>query len=280
MKEILVRIIVTGATGTVGRHVIDGLLAHGATVRAMTRRPDTAGLPPQVDVVAADLDDPTTLPPAFVDGDALYLLATGDTSAAIAAAEAAGIRRIVLLSSASAGFADDDAGGAFHRSAEDAVTSSGLQWTLLRPGMFAANLLDWADAIKEHGVVRAPYDRALQAPVDERDVAEIAVNALLYDGHASAIHTLTGPQALSKSEQVAAIATGAGRSIEFVELTPAEWRDEASASMPGYAIDWLLAYWAKTADAPETADPTLGRLLGRAPATVDEWAERHREAFR
>jgi hypothetical protein len=84
---------------------------------------------------------------------------------------------------------------------------------------------------------------------------------------------------LSKSEQVSAIAAGVGRSIEFVELTPAEWRAEASAYMPDYAIDWLLAYWEKTASHPEVADPTLGRLLGRAPRTVAEWARRHRDAF-
>ncbi len=170
------RIIVTGATGTVGRHVVDGLLERGAEVRAVTRRPSTAGLPPHAEVVSADLDDPQTLARAFADADALYLLATGDTAAAAAAAKAAGIRRVVLLSSASAGF-DDDAGGAFHRTAEDAVTASGLEWTLLRPGMFTANLLDWAEGIKGYGVVRAPFDAALQAPVDELDVAEVAVSA-------------------------------------------------------------------------------------------------------
>ena len=272
------RIIVTGATGTVGRHVVDGLLERGAEVRAVTRRPASAGLPPHVDVVPADLDDPQTLPTAFADGDALYLLSLGETAAAVAAARAAGIRRVVLLSSASAGF-DDDEGGAFHRAAEDAVTDSGLEWTLLRPGMFAANLLDWAEGIKGFGAVRAPYDAARQAPVDELDVAEVAVDALLGAAHAGAVHTLTGAQALSKSEQVAAIAAGIGRSIEFIELTPAEWRTEASAYMPASAIDWLLAYGKKTASHPEIADPTLGRLLRRTPATVVEWARRHREAF-
>ena len=273
------RVVVTGATGNVGRHVVAGLLAEDVSVRAVTRRPAEAQLPGSAEVVSGDLDDPRSLADTLAGADALYLLSTGGTAGVAAAARVAGVRRIVLLSSASAGFEQEDAGGAFHLAAEEAVESRSSGWTHLRPGMFASNLMDWSAPIKEFGAVQAPYDGALQAPVDERDVAEVAVRALLSDEHLGRRYTLTGPEALSKSQQVAALAEGTGRDIDFVELTPDQWRAQASHYMPTYAIDWLLAYWERTTRNPERVDPTLGHLLGRPATRLAEWAERNREAF-
>lgn len=272
------RIFVTGATGTVGRQVVEHLLIAGADVRALTRRPENAGLPAAVEVVGGDLENPESLVPAFDGVDRMYLLATGDTPQIVDLAKQAGVRRIVVLSSASAGF-ESDPGGEFHRAVERAVADSGPEWTHVRPGMFAGNLLDWADAIRTEGVVKAPYDAARQSPVHEFDIAAVATTALVSDGHHGKIYTLSGPEALTKTELVAAISKAIGRDIRFEELTPEQWREHVK-EMPLFAIDWLLGLWAQTVDNPEPVLPTVQEVLGRPARTVAEWAADHAEDFR
>lgn len=273
------KIFVSGATGTVGRHVVDHLLTAGADVRALTRRPESAGLPAAVEVVCGDLEKPESLASAFEGTDRMYLLAAGDSQRVVDLAKQAGLRRIVVLSSASAGF-ENDPGGELHRGAERAVEDSGLEWTHVRPGMFAGNLVDWADAIRAEGVVKAPYGAARQSPVHELDIAAVAATALLSDGHHGKIYTLSGPEALTKSEQVAAISNAVGREIRFEELTPEQWREHVKEQMPPFVIDWLLALWAQTVDNPEPVLPTVHEVLGRSARTVAEWATDHAQDFR
>ncbi len=272
------KIFVTGATGTVGRHVVEHLLTAGADVRALTRRPESAGLPAAVEVVGGDLEQPESLASAFDGVDRMYLVAAGDTQQVVDMAKQAGVRRVVVLSSASAGF-DNGPGGEFHRAAERAVEDSGLEWTHVRPGMFAGNLVDWADAIRAEGVVKAPYGAARQSPVHELDIAAVAATALLSDGHHGKIYTLSGPEALTKAEQVAAISKAIGRDIRFEELTPEQWREHVK-EMPPFVIDWLLGLWAQTVDHPESVLPTVQDVLGRPARTVTEWAADHAEDFR
>ncbi|MGC5033501.1 NAD(P)H-binding protein [Micromonospora sp. DT229] len=273
------RILVTGATGTIGRQVVDRLLASEARVRALTRRPDSAGLPSGVEVVGGDLERPETVEPTLVGVDSLYLLAEGDTEQVVELARMAGVRHIVVLSSATAAI-EDDANGRHHRAAELAVENSGLAWTHLRPGMFASNLLDWSDAIRTEGVVRAPYDAARQAPVHEADVAEIAAAALLGQGQQGNIYTLSGPESLTKSEQVAEIGRGIGRPLRFEEVSPDQWREQVKDEMPEYVVEWFLGYWATTVDNPEPVLPDVEKVLGRPARTLVEWAADHAAAFR
>jgi len=274
-----VRILVTGATGTVGRHVVERLLTAGADVRALTRRPESAGLPAAVEVVGGDLEQPESLAPAFEGVDRMYLLATGDTQQVVGLAKQVGVRRVVVLSSASAGF-DNDSGGEHHRAAERVVEDSGLEWTHVRPGMFAGNLVDWADAIRAEGVVKAPYGAARQSPVHELDIAAVAATALLSDGHNGKIYTLSGPESLTKGEQVAAISKAIGRDIRFEELTPEQWREHIKEDIPPFVVDWLLGLWAHTVDNPEPVLPTVQEVLGRPARTVAGWAADHAEDFR
>lgn len=273
------RIFVTGATGTVGRHVVEQLLTAGAAVRALTRRPESAGLPAAVEVVGGDLEKPESLASAFDGVNRMYLLATGDTQQVVDLAKQAGVRRVVVLSSANAGF-ENDPGGEFHRATERVVEGSGLEWTHVRPGMFAGNLLDWADAIRAEGVVKAPYGAARQSPVHEFDIAAVAATALVSDGHHGKIYTLSGPEALTKPEQVAAISKAIGRDIRFEELTPEQWREHVKEEIPPFAIDWLLGLWAETVDNPEPVLPTVQQVLDRPARTVAEWAADHAEDFR
>jgi nucleoside-diphosphate-sugar epimerase len=146
--------------------------------------------------------------------------------------------------------------------------------TIVRPGMFASNaLLWWSAAIRDGGAVRWPYGAAETAPVDDRDVAAVVARTLYEDGHAGGDYVLTGPESLSQAEQVSIIGEVLGRSIEFQELSPDEFRRE------GPAADMLLAAWKAAMGQPAYVTSTVSDILGSAPRTFRQWAADHAAAF-
>ena len=216
------RILIIGATGRVGRQVVSQLPATGVRVRALARNPQTAGLPPHVDVVRGDLTLPETLD-ACLDGiDAVFLVWTAPPATVAPALEriAKHARRIVFLSAplktAHPLFQQPNPLRALGEQIERLIETSGHQWTFLRPGMIAANALWWwAPQIRAGDVVRWPHLDAPTAPIDERDIAAVAVRALCEDGHAGAEYVLTGPQSLSQFEQISTIGGVMGRSLRI-----------------------------------------------------------------
>ncbi|MBV8933976.1 MAG: NAD(P)H-binding protein, partial [Kutzneria sp.] len=154
----------TGATGSVGRHVVAGLLAEGHRVRAMTRDPERADIPEPAEVVPGDLGEPDQLGAALRGVRALYLMAMGGVADRLVdVAARGGVRRIVLLSTGDV--LDDverqpDAVAEVHAAFERAVARSGLEWTFLRPNEFAGNSLQWAAQVRSGDTVCAPYPQA------------------------------------------------------------------------------------------------------------------------
>ena len=149
-------IVVTGATGNVGRPLVQALAAAGEKVTAVSRRP-VSDAPTGVVHVEADLMHPATLAPAVDGADALFLLTSGewhagggDLPAVLDVVRAGGVSRVVLLSSQGVGT------GRHSSHLEDAVRSSGLGWTLLRPGGFASNDLAWAEQVRTARTVFTP----------------------------------------------------------------------------------------------------------------------------
>jgi uncharacterized protein YbjT (DUF2867 family) len=274
-------VLVTGATGQVGRRLVTELLDAGVPVRALTRSPGTAGLPDQVQVVAggfADLPDGL-----FDDVAAAFVFPAQGAVEFVAAAAAAGVPRLVLLSSLAAALEHErDHGSAsqvHHSAIEEAVQSSGAAWTILRPGTFASNLLPWARPIRFTGGVSGPYPTSAQAPIHEADVAAAAAAVLTHDGHDGRIHPLTGPQALSRVAQLEAIGAATGRDLVFTETTPAEFRAEMSQhGVPEDVVAMLLDHWRDTVDEP---DPVRSPewLTGRPARTLAEWARDHAADF-
>src|SRR4051812_5514696 len=188
-------LLITGATGTVGRPLIDLLGAAGARVRAVTRDPRAAALPAGAEVVEGDPSRPATIAGAL-DGVATLFLNPAAAGAAagdlLTLARDRGVKRVVLLSALAAG--EPHAIGAHHSALEDTVTASGLDWVILRPGMFAANTIaQWAAQIRAGDVVRGPYAESTDAPIHERDLAEVAARALLTDELTGRRARLTGP---------------------------------------------------------------------------------------
>ncbi|WP_258346841.1 NAD(P)H-binding protein [Saccharopolyspora gregorii] len=277
-------VLVTGATGSVGREVVRGLLESGVPVRAVTRDPRRAELPARAEVVAADLERPAELRAALDGVSAVHLFPVpGGAREFAELAVRAGVRRIVVLSSASV--LESGAGSLSaqqHAPVERAVEESGVaEWTHLRPGAFALNVLDWAADARTEGVVRLPFAAAAQALVHEADVAAVAVEALLGEGHAGRAYEITGPAAVSQREQVAAIAEAIGEPVRFEELTPEQARQALlGRGCPPEVAEMLLDYLAAAAVAPDVPTSTVRRLTGRPARRFDEWARDHAADFR
>jgi uncharacterized protein YbjT (DUF2867 family) len=205
------KILLTGATGSVGRHVAAGLIAKGLAVRVVVRNPVTADLPAGVEAMRGDLADPESLSTALVGVDAVFLLwpffSAGGASEVVDAI-ARNARRVVYLS-AEAAVHDPESVWAI---VERRIEESGLEWTFLRPTGFAKNTLAWADQIRL-GVVRGPYGEAARSLIDERDIAAVAVRALTEGGHAGKTYVLTGPETVTQAEQVRIIGEAIGRPV-------------------------------------------------------------------
>ena len=272
-------ILVIGGTGTVGRRVLSRLVASGAQVRAMVRNPDTARLSSQVEVVRGDLTLPETLDPCLDGIDTVFLVWTASAAAVAPALEriVKHPRRIVFLSApvktAHPLFQQPNALRALFGEIERLIETSGVQWTFLRPGMFSANALSWwAPQIRAGDVVRWPYLAAPTAPIDERDIAAVAVRALCEDGHAGAEYVLTGPKSLSQFEQVSTIAGVIGRSLRIDEISPDEARSELLRIGPLPAVNMLLQAWAAAMGQPAHVTSTVAEITGAPARTFLEWA--------
>jgi uncharacterized protein YbjT (DUF2867 family) len=278
-------ILVTGATGHVGRPLIDALLAEGATVRALTRDPAAAGLPPQAEVSGGDYAAPGVLADAARGADAVFVNigairdGLGDL---LTAARDAGVSRAVLLSSTTVRDHGEQvyALGAQHNLAEDAVKASGLDWTILRCGGFATNTLAWAPSIRADGVVRAPYGHAAVAMLAEWDIAAAAARTLLDPGHVGQTYYLTGQESLTQIQQAEAIGAAIGRPVRFEELSPEAFRQFAAQRFPAPVVDDLLRYWARSVGRAAEMAPDLEKIIGRTATTFAQWAARHADAYR
>jgi len=282
------RILITGATGRAGRQVVSQLLAQGVRVRALARKPEVASLPPQVEVVHGDLTLPETLDECLDGIDAVFLVWCAPAASVPQAMEriAKHTRRIVFLSSpyqtAHPLFqgAQPNPISALHSEIERLIKASGLAWTFLRPGMFAANARWWwAGQIRAGDVVRWPYALAPAAPIHECDIAAVAVRALCEDGHAGADYVLTGPESLSHVEQVSTIGDVLGRPLRFEEITPDDWRHELPGDAPGRAANMLLAAWAAAIGHPALITSTVAEITGTPARTFRDWAVQNAAEF-
>jgi uncharacterized protein YbjT (DUF2867 family) len=280
-------VLVTGATGRVGRAVVGLLTDAGVPVRALTRgAAAAAALPANVEVVTGDLTVPASLDAGLRGVDAVFLVWTAPPATAPAVVEllAKHARRVVFLSSPHQTphpfFQQPNPMAEMHADIERLIAAAGVESTIIRPGMFASNVLFWwADAIRTGGVVRWPYGAAETAPVDDRDVAAVAARTLYQDGHAGGDYVLTGPQSLSQAEQVRIIGDVVRRRITFVELSPDEFRGETEGSWPRSVVDMLLAAWGATLGRPAYVTATVSDILGSPPRTFRQWAADHAAAF-
>lgn len=280
------RVLVIGATGNVGRQVLSQLPAAGTQVRALVRNPDAAGFPPQVEVVRGDLTVPESLARCLDGIDTVFLVWVAPPATVAPALEriAKHARRIVFLSAplkaAHPLFQQPNPSRTLAEHIERLIETSGLQWTFLRPGMFALNARRfWAPQIRAGDVVRWPHLAVPTAPIDERDIAAVAVRALLEDGHAGAEYVLTGPQSLSQFEQVATIGRVIGRSLRIEEISPDQARRELLTLMPASVVSMLLDAWGAAIGQPALVTSTVAEITGAPARTFLDWVTDHAAEF-
>lgn len=278
-------IVVTGATGNVGRPLTRTLVEAGQQVTTVSRH--AAAAPDGGRHVVADLAEPAGLEPALAGAKALFLLLSGDLHAAganpsdiIAKAAASGVRRVVLLSTLGVVTRPFGTTRIAMRALEDMLRESGLDWAILRPGGFASNALWWAESVRAQQVVAAPFGDTGVPIIDPADIAEVAAACLVDDRHTGGVYELTGPEVITPRRQTEAIAAALGTPVRFHELTRDEAKAGMSQSMPAELADDTLDILSSPSPAELRVSPDVERVLGRAPRSFADWAARNIAAFR
>ncbi|MEU9085571.1 NAD(P)H-binding protein [Streptomyces sp. NPDC048357] len=270
-------IVVTGATGNVGGELVRILAEGGEQVTAVSRR--SARMPDGVRHHQGDLAEPESLRPALDGADALFLLVAGeDPQGILERAGAAGVRRVVLLSSQGVGTRPE----VYRHPArfEEAVRRSGLEWTILRSGGLNSNAFAWAETIRTRRTAAAPFGDVGLPTVDPADVAEVAAAVLHEPGHTGRTYELNGPALVTPRERVEAIAAALGEPVRFVEQTREEARAQMLTFMPGPVVEGTLGILGEPLPAELIPSPAVERILGRAPRPFADWAARSAPAFR
>lgn len=265
-------VLVTGATGNTGRHVVAELVRRGEHVRALSRNPAAARLPAGVELMEGTHTAPETLTGALAGVTKLHITVTAGLAEVgadlVKRAVDAGVRRMTIV------------WGGYVGPTEQAMAESGVEWTRLEPQEFMSNALTWVDSVRADGVVREPFDLP-SAVVHEGDIGAVAATALVEDGHSGKVYNLTGPEALTTSERIAILGSGVGRDIALERITRQQ------------AIDRLLAEGVSVADAEYVvgwhSDPpveartvvdTIEKVTGRPARTFAQWVAEHADRFK
>ncbi|MFI5612399.1 NAD(P)H-binding protein [Amycolatopsis sp. NPDC051903] len=279
-------LLITGATGNIGRALVSELSTRGAKVRALSRdAARVAALPGQVERAVGDLAEPSTLPPVFDGVERVFLLTPGlgtdNVANAVAAARAAGVRQVVLLSSNNVLGDPMPLMGRWHHEREELVRASGVPWTILRPGGFMSNALEWRESVRA-GVVLDPVGPGRFAPIDTADIAAVAAVILTSGGHEGAAYELTGAELMTVADQVGILAAALGRELVVrAAQSPEEVVRSrfAHGAPPVLAAALVEGFERMRADVVGRRTETVERLLGRAPRTFADWCARHAGAF-
>ncbi|AJZ84898.1 NAD(P)H-binding protein [Streptomyces antimycoticus] len=263
--------LVLGATGKTGRRILARLRLRGTPVRAASRSSRTR----------FDWSDPGGWDAALRGIAVAYVVAPrvpGPVHEFVARAEAAGVRRLVLLSGRGSDTWGDSSFGLDMRSAEDAVRGSALEWTVLRPSNFAQNFdEDVFHAPLVAGELALPAGKVPEPFIDAEDVADAAAAVLTETGrHAGRSYELTGPRALTFGEAVELISRASGRPIAYRQVSPAEYTaalvDEGVGEEDAHHVAEMFVLMERGLLAGTTDD--LATVLGRAPRTFEDYVVR------
>jgi uncharacterized protein YbjT (DUF2867 family) len=271
------KFLITGATGRVGRNLVEQLYAQGHEVRALTRGGKKAIFSPGVAIIVGDLTNPQSFAAALEGVDGLHLINFGSDDYAplqtgqqiVDMAQAAGVKRVTMLR-----------GGA-ETSVEEALKASSLAWTFLEPVEFMSGAEDYAESIRSSGEVRQPYPDRQTAAVHDADIASVAVSVLTRGGYARQSLVITGPEVLSPRKMVQTIGAQIGSDIRFVELTEDQARAEwAAAGMPQEFIEFAIWAYGSTPEVGQMVKPTVEQVTGRPGRTFAQWAAENADQFR
>jgi uncharacterized protein YbjT (DUF2867 family) len=271
------KFLVAGATGRVGRFVVEHLHRAGHEVRALTRNPAKANFPEGVEVVVGDLTQPQTLTAALEGVTGLHLINFGGDDYSplqtgeeiVAMAEKAGVKRVTVLMGGEKG------------ALELAVENSSLACTFLQPVEFMTGALDWAKSIREEGIVRIGFPDRKSAIVHESDIGAVAAAALIEDGHDGKSYPITGGEVLTPRQMIQTIGAEIGRDIQLIELSEAQAREQwASEGFPPDVIEFFVWVQGNTPPIGYTLAPTVEQITGHSPLTFAQWAAENASEFR
>jgi uncharacterized protein YbjT (DUF2867 family) len=284
-------ILIIGATGTVGREIVQQLVAHGVSVRALVRSPEkaTAIAAPGVEPVLGDLQHPRSLDAALAGVTRAFLLSPLDPHQVtlqgnfIQAAQRAGQVYIVKVSGLGTALDSPVRSGRWHAQIEQQLEATGLPFTHLRPLFFMQNILHlFAPTIATQGALVASMQEGKIAMVDARDIAAVAVTALTEDGHTGKAYTVTGAEALSFREVAEKLTVATGRQVTYRDISLDTTRQRLAATgMPAWHVDVLMEFWTVLREgyAAEVTD-TVEAVTGVPPRTFDQFAREHAALFR
>ena len=280
-------ILVTGATGNIGSELVKLLVAKELPVRVISRdEKKVSHLNPSVQRVIGDRHDPSVVRQAAQEADKVFMLVTPFDKnheadrLLIEEAKQAGAGQMVMISSGTVHI-ETNAIGRLHREKEELVEQSGIPWTILRPGGFMSNSLQWADTIKSQSKVFNPMGKGKTPPISPYDIAGVAAVALTCPGHEAKAYDLTGAELLSTPEQVEILSKVIGKPIDCVDIPVEVAAERAIASgLPEVLVKSLAELWVqvrKEAGAFQTNE--VERLTGRPAQTFETWCREHRSAF-
>lgn len=265
-------ILVTGATGNIGRRVVDHLIGLGATdIRALTTNPAKAKLPDGVTAITGYLGNPESLPAALDGVERIYLAPLPETlRVTLELARKAGVQYLVALS-----------GGAHWQQHTDTIAASGLVNTQLGPGEFLENFAIWSEPIKATRTVREPYPDVVEAPISMDDIARVAATLLAKpeQRHYDQMYELTGPEALTRADIAKQIGVGIDVDVAFERCSRAE-AEQALRPVMGDHVGWYLDVLADGVDRPQRANQLVAELTGTTAQSVAQWAAANAELFR
>jgi uncharacterized protein YbjT (DUF2867 family) len=265
------KILVTGAMGGVGRSVLDGLLRKQVAVRALSRHPEKLQVPDGVEKAIGDLNEPETLKGAFDGVNAVFLYAQGKNLPALMEnMKRAGVEYVVFLSTIDATNEHDYAqhNRQRHLAVENAIAAAGFHYTFLRPGAFV-----------EESIVRIPYPDAQQAPIDEPDIAAVAVSAFLSRSLDAQAIVLTGPQSLTQRQQVECISNAVGRPIRMETISEEQARAWLATIIPPGYVTLLVSQWRDEVGVTAQVTDAVERVTGRPATTYADWVKRYAKVF-
>lgn len=277
-------ILISGATGNVGKVLVKQLIDEGEQVRVLVRdQRKVSEFGNRVEAAVGDLDKPDTLAAPMRGADRLYFVTpvTEQVTNLLKAAKQAGVKHVVKQSTLEA---DRSLGpGKWHREQEELIKSMGFSWTFIRPTMFMSNTIEWWGAtIKAQNAVYFPGGKGKVSPVDARDVAAVASTILTSPGHKGQIYEVTGPEVLMISEMVQVLAKSLGRSLRYVNV-------------PAFLAAIWLRRFGMSRELVKALMETLGALRrneyayvtdtvegvgGIKPRTFEGWCREHINDFR
>lgn len=286
-KEI---IVVTGATGNIGKAVIKELIAKGYAPRAVVRKQkldeawDKAGVE---QAVVEDGADVTALRKVFEGATSVFsmsplvenLIALG--AATVEAAKQAEVKKIVRSSSLGAGVDAPITMGRWHGEVERAIENSGLEYAVVQPASFFQNYLGYADTIKAENAFYAPLGNGKISLIDARDIAAVAAEALTDNKYNNQKLPVTGGESLSSADIATILSDVLGRKITYVDVPEDKaWQQMIDSKMPEWMVNQVMELNA-ISKAGYVADvlPTVKEVTGKNPRTFQDFVEENKAIF-